>query len=265
MLYVKTKYSKFLLCNSYADITIKQYAKLFELDIPSFLKEAYIAKDINLVEFYKKITEKQLVEVAKFAGEVIVIFSNIKQIDKLTQEERLNLYCSHLEFYVVEFLRGFYFAEDKEIKDYFIFKNKRYELPNTLEVLNNKIYAHNLKAYSFTEATQILEAIYNLKTVGFEAIAEFVAVFVVNKKDNKQIADLIKEFEDLTLDIVKQVFFYIQKLLTMQYVIMQIYIQKQTKMIKLKMLLQEVRLAILSKDLRYLKLASKEFLATLQM
>jgi len=198
--------------------TLREAIKITELKIPESLRELYDSILLNdklksYKELHKKLTSEQLYkEHPKYYGEIIKIISDIPDevIEIIDPLSRIEYFTDYIE---PQFL-DVYFATPNNYQcqdiESFEFKGETYYFPESLKLFDKHIPAYKETALSFTEASDLMTKVHNLKNNGISAMAEIIAVYC-RKKNEAYSEQLVIErselFKDLPLEIIWEVFF----------------------------------------------------------
>lgn len=256
----------YFLKTEYHEVTIQVYSELLTLEVPEKLKELYKGDLSNYKEVWDNLTEKEWLDYPVFFGDVLRILSDMPStiIERLLHKDRTNFYLMYHEKFIIDFIRGCPSVQSA-VADDFTFKGKTYQLPKSLRVFGEVIPGHGATALQFTEANDLLNSILKLKELGFDGFSEFVAVYTMGKSyTDEQLAERINEFKELTMDVVWQVFFYMQRLLNTELTDLKTFGMVQVLQQKKKMLLMEVNWGNLKLGLKFWRWLRLEYLETLR-
>ena len=262
----KTKYKVF---TEYSEITHNRYCQLCDLIIPDCLQTVYKSKsEQEYKENWDKITEEQLrLDIALFVGDLIKIFSDIPEtlIDAISYIDRMNLYHSQLEKLVIDFVRGYPANDfDPTKRQSFIWNGKVYNLPKTLKIFGKVVPGYGATALQFTEANDVFKLFSGFKNEGIKRFNEVVAVYCNTKSESGFDIDKVSEkaelFKELTMDVIWDVFFCIQKLLIVESKYMRIYLSVQEQQLKMRLLLNSLDWHSFKRGFLYLKWLSLEYM-----
>lgn len=207
-------------------LTLKNAIKLMELPMPESLKELYDSILLNdkmktYKELHSKLTSKQLYkEHPKFYGEVLKTVSDIPDnvVHYIDPESRIEFYTDYIE---ADFL-DIYFGIPNNYKcqniTEFEFKGVEYQMPESLNLFDKLIPAYNETALTFTEASDIMVKVHDLKDVGIKAMSGIVAIYCRKKGEKyneKLVIERDKLFLGLPMSVIWEVFFCITKLLNL--------------------------------------------------
>ena len=213
---------KYQFPSTWGDVTIKDATRLHQLckSIPDKLKEKY---DIILSSSNNNQAEDEVrkwiescdaddtvKEFPMFYGKVILSLSNVPEdiIDYTTIESRLHIYTRYLEKFVLGAMYNGVGYDHAGITS-FDFKGNEYLLPSTKRMGELLIPMESISTVQFCEASDLM-AMIGKQNEGFKYSAYIVAILCLTKGevyDEDKILERSKEFEDLPMDIVWEVFF----------------------------------------------------------
>lgn len=208
--------------STWGDITIKEAVGLHQLckSIPTKLKEKYdlilASKDHDQAEEEVKawidscIADDTVKDFPEFYGKVILSLSDVPQelIDYTTIESRLHIYTHYLEKFVLGAMYNGVGYDNVGISS-FDFKGFEYFLPSDKRINDLIIPMDSISTVQFCEASDLMAMISKQKE-GFKYSAYIIAILCLTKGEvynEEKIIERSKEFEDLPMDIVWEVFF----------------------------------------------------------
>jgi len=225
---------------SWDEITLKQFIKVCDIQIPDKLLELYKASaELNAAEkvarkaaelhydkISEKITEEDLIlNFPRYYGEVISALSGIPSalMDRIDSETRTVFYDQYLRYIV---LSTFYWQPveitDKGMEIYeapiiesFEIQGQKYFLPNSLKVYGEDIPLAEEKIISFAEASRIELELHNLNNEGANQIPMMISIYCRpegEKYDERKVIRRAPMMEQLSMDVVWAVFFCINGL-----------------------------------------------------
>jgi hypothetical protein len=213
------------------DLTLKEAVKIEQLKIPDKLRTYYKEMIERKQPLWNMTVEDVTRDFPEYYGEVISLLTDIpdeilKKINAIDRTDFFDNYCRGMVLDLVARLPETYYAEGITS---FKFKDTEYLLPKDLKILEMTLPADSATALEFVESSDIMVAWSKLEK-GFDAIALVIAVYCHPEGevyDTKKVAQRAKEFQDLTMDVVWEIFFYISKLLASYQNIIRYMKQKQ--------------------------------------
>jgi len=214
--------------STWGEISLKDSIALHELckSIPTYLKDKY---DIILGSGSHEIAEEEItkwmedIEVSEavkefpiFYGKVIKSLSNVPQelIDYTTIESRTQIFSTYLERFVLDIMYNGVTYQSVGISS-FEFKGNEYYLPSERRMNDLVIPMEAMSTVQFCEASDFM-AMINKQKEGFKYSAYIVAILCLmkdEKYDEEVIVKRAKEFEELPMDIIWEVFFCLESFL----------------------------------------------------
>lgn len=193
------------------------------------------ALELELENYFKVVTSKELKENLTFYIKVLSILSNVDSdvCNKILPAFRVAFYKKHLELFVFGLVNYPINFEIKGIKS-FMHEGIEYHLPETKTVLGVEKPFFDRTAIEFTEAADL--EMYGNQLAGgrYEVAANLISVMCRPKVDktiepyNEQTCLVrAKQFENITMDKVFEVFFCLQEHITLSNQHIQLYIQEQ--------------------------------------
>lgn len=225
--------------NDWSAMTLGQAIEIYEVceKAPAKLK-----KFLNLVA-HGKTEEAEAMEFSereetntfpKFYGEVLAVLSNIpkKEINKMMYQQRTHIFNTYLFKFVIGLLE---YPIDfiPQNLDKFEFNGEEYFLPASKDVLGTERPMGFISTIQFCEAADLDEYMRKLDKKQFGVFANIVAILCVKageEYDEDIMLKRAKEFEGLTMDIVWEVFFYLDQLLDMYTTATVTFFQDQVKL-----------------------------------
>ena len=220
MLTVKVNDNLFEVCESWKDITIAKAVELYKIKLPEKLKDIYNLtyysrlpekeKEVTLKELQAKITdEDNHKHFPRFYASALEILSNIPH-DIIMKTDVISVKALYFE-YLQKFVEGIFFFPQYEFKPItsFEFKGETYCLPMSREVFGVDVPMVDVTALEFTESADMLSAVSSLQK-DISKLATLVAILCRPQGEayNEQTTiQRTKEFQDLPMDIVWNVFF----------------------------------------------------------
>lgn len=216
--------------STWVDITVKTATQLHHIcdSMPPKLKDKYdiimngadekeLKKDID--KWIESVEDNlQIKDFPIFYGKVIEALSNVPQnlIDMTTISSRLHIYSLYLEKFVMGLMYNGAGYQSVGISS-FEFNDNTYQLPTNKRMNDLIIPMEALSTVQFCEASDFM-ALINSQDKGFKFAAYIVAILCLKKGEiyNEDIiVDRSKEFNDLPMDIVWEVFFCLDTFLYM--------------------------------------------------
>ncbi len=203
--------------NKWEDLTIKDGTTFCSVLPPDRLSKYYKLKVSALIKddwkefdtFHSTITFKEEFEdFPKYFKHVLKCFSGLP-VEELNKDEIYAIYKEHLEAKVIGLLIHPIDYEAKNIES-FTFKEKKYFLPVTAEMIAQSIPLKNETSGAFFDFSALEIAATGITESKFTYIASACAIFCREKDqeyDEKGLLERSDLFQDLTLDIVNEVFF----------------------------------------------------------
>ena len=224
MLEIKVNEGLYRVKNTWSDITIEDAAKVASLKMPDTLADLYLVayqsfglddqeKDRRIISAQEAISiEDQFKKIPKYYGEVLEILSDIPHevVLNISSPSITTLYMQYLRSMVEGIL---YYPPDFSAGEleYFDFKGERYYLPASKEIMGRRVPMVDLTALEFTESADILIALSAMnKDRDLMLLCNLISILCRpkdEKYDEMKSNERAKEFKDLTLDIVWNVFF----------------------------------------------------------
>jgi len=185
--------------NRWDEITVKQAAEAYKIDLP-------IVED-SFDWFKHIITVKKLIR----------ILTDIEDPDYIDPSSLVHVFSKYLAKYVYDLHSLSPETYKPKFIDSFTHKKQTYLMPTNLELGQNLILQHGQKAKNFIEASNLLAQFAALKSDGFSALPMFVASIVKQERlevfDEKTVVARAKEFEDLPMNVIWEVFFCTSQLI----------------------------------------------------
>ena len=220
MLTVKVNDNLFEVCESWKDITIAKAVELYKIKLPEKLKDIYNLtyysrlpekeKEVTLKELQAKITdEDNHKHFPRFYASALEILSNIPH-DIIMKTDVISVKALYFE-YLQKFVEGIFFFPQYEFKPItsFEFKGETYCLPMSREVFGTEVPMADITAMEFIESADMLSAATSLQK-DLSKLATLVAIICRpkgEKYDEKTAIKRTGEFQELTMDVVWNVFF----------------------------------------------------------
>jgi len=201
------------------ELTIKDGIKLYNFcsnNIPKGLIRKYDIMlnsndfDNDIAEWEENITEEDNELFLKFIDKTINYFTKapFEDLEVTSEESKINVYSTYLERYVLDILfLGVTYNPLGITK--FNHKKNTYYLPSDKKIGDITIPMYDLIANQFCEVADLL-ALVNKGNDGFKYTPYVLAVLCLQKNEfyNEELAlKRAKEFEQLPMDIVWEVFF----------------------------------------------------------
>nr|AKH47517.1 hypothetical protein [uncultured marine virus] len=237
-------FSKHKIASNWYDFTIDQAIQVQETEMPEKIKQMYELfvniqdEKVRQVAFDKLMDSVTRVEEIKtfpnYYGKIIQILSTIskKDIENVNIESRNKIYLGSDSYKGIErFVQGIFYKQfndynPKEIK-HFRFKGTKYYMPKSMLVGSEEILLGNEESISCTEQQDIQLFWEQYTGVGIEQSAMMVAIYcrprvwswekfkrIREPYDERAIIERAKVFKDLPFNLVLEVFFCTEKLLS---------------------------------------------------
>jgi hypothetical protein len=200
---------------TWSDITAYKATKLHKLcqTMPESLKAKYElifkekGEEKEVLEWYNDLEDKEALEVIPAFQLKVIQF--LLDLDKdLTLDSINSLYYNMIEPFVVDILYNGCLYRPVKIS-HFTFNGNEYELPSDKKIGDVIVPMYDLKLIQFTESSDFLGLI---GKEGYK-FAPFILATLCLKKGEKWSEDLVlsraKEFEELPMSTVWDVFFYL--------------------------------------------------------
>ena len=203
---------------SWHELTLKKASELMPLllQFPDSMLEIY---KLSLEGNKKKLAEVEVSDhdliktIPEVQGKVIERLTTIpaEVIEHISAEDRTAFYNEHLLPFVIGLLYFPYNYEPQGLKS-FKYKGKRYLMPQyELDINGEPVPMAKAKAATFTEASDLMLAASQVTKGKFNYMAQVVATLCRRNKepyDAEVIKQRAKEFDELPMSIVWEVFFY---------------------------------------------------------
>jgi hypothetical protein len=224
MVYFTIDGKQYSVVTEWSELTLKKAIELYNvvLSFPESLRNYYTAFVPTETDTPETIEQRTLALESEFsAGQLLKEFPNYyglalaaisdcpkRVIDKIMPVERNQFYQLYFKL-VFGMFTGLHDYEPKGI-DKFEFKGAEYYLPESREVLGQTQYMCNEIALTFTETADILVASSDMKEGKWDRAANILSILCRKKGeqyDENISLERAKEFLDITMDIVFEVFF----------------------------------------------------------
>jgi hypothetical protein len=213
MLRIETNDKSYEVCREWEDISLSKMIDLNRLisSYPNRLKDLYKGEDVELEEEYFE-------DFDNFRIKVVSLLSNIPQsvIEKTEKAELIALYNVLLS----RFVAGCITFPDYRIEGIseFMHKGETYYLPECeTDITGNPMPGVNISALEFTETTDLVNAGNEIENGQFGFAANVISILCRKKNEayNEQACkERAKEFQDLGMNIVLEVFFCLDQCTT---------------------------------------------------
>ena len=207
----------------WSELTLERFLKVQEIanKAPKKLKDVigYIyMNDKEALESLELSKNESLKTFPKFYGDMLGVLADIpkkviNQIDRDSREQFFNMY-------LIKFAIGvLYTPVDVELteEDYFEFEGLRYYYPRAKKIVNQERPMGYISTIQFTEAADLDVYMASLDENDYSVLANITAILCVKgneEYDEDIMLERAEKFKGLTMDIVWNVFFYLDELLT---------------------------------------------------
>jgi len=185
--------------NRWDEITVKQAAEAYKIELPIVTDSFDFFKHINMV--------KKLVK----------ILTDIKDPDQIDPSSLVHIFSKYLSKFVYDLHSVSPETYKPQLIDSFTHKGVTYLMPVHLELGENLVLQHGQRVKNFIEASNLLAQFAALKSDGFAAVPTFVACVVKEDRledfDEKVVVERGKLFIDLPMNVVWEVFFCTSQLI----------------------------------------------------
>jgi len=211
---------------NWKEITLQKFIELCDIEIPEKLRQLWVASAGESDEDYKKADEAiGVVEIEKtfpeYYGKVIKCLTDIPEdvIDLIHGSLREQFFNKHLRHYIYSIFANLPVdLKDGELDVYeppkiehFELDGVRYQLPITLSIYGDEIPMAREKAITFAEASDIEVALRDMAEGAANRIPMLIAIYCRpdgEEYDESKVMARADKFQELPMDIVWAVFFY---------------------------------------------------------
>ena len=213
----------FSIPDSWSDVTLKQAIDLHKLceEMPAELRALYDAirsqdKD-EITAAAIKLDEKADKNLYVFYGKVIKLLTDLDddEIERLAAPARSELYRL-MEWVVFGIGHAPRHHNPKGIK-YFKHRGVKYYLPKSGKGVGMDVPGVDLSALRFTQSADFFSHMDKLADGAYDKMRYAIAILCLPKRekyDEQRMFDRAEKFEDLPMDVVWEVFFFINNSLT---------------------------------------------------
>jgi len=147
----------------------------------------------------------------------ITILTTIKEPDKIEPSWLVHIFSKYLVKFIIDLKSPSPETYTPLMIEYFSHKGKTYLMPERLDIGVNIILQHGQTTKNFIEASNLMKQFSQMRKDGIKVMPMLVASMVKEERleefDEVRINERAKEFEDLPMNIVWEVFFCLSLLI----------------------------------------------------
>jgi hypothetical protein len=187
---------------SLSEITLEKGVAIMNVNPPAKFVEYQRGAKVDFT------TEEKNRDIPKFYGDILSVLYDIPAdiMSDMSVTERTLLWNEYAYNLWFDIYFGNYSHCGKISQ--FDHRGKTYKLPK-IEIINGtEVVGRHLRVYNFTESSDLLIASDNLKSGNYHHAATIIAIILSDEKYNEdKLIEMSKEFYDLPMDLVHEVFF----------------------------------------------------------